>query len=99
MIALASFVAMNTHIAMWCGAMFVFSGIDAGVKTYQNRNINTHRYLAVIPTGFLQTTTWAIGIYALTYNDFNVFVLFSMAVGGIIGCQLSMLLHWRRNFK
>lgn len=87
---------VSPEILIWSAVMFVFSGIDAAVKTYQNRNINTHNYSAVWPTGYLQTATWAIGIYAVTYNDFNLIVLFCMATGGVLGCQGAMYLHGRK---
>lgn len=80
-------------LAYLCAMMFVFSAAEAFVKTYQNRNINTGAYLRVIPTGYAQTAMWAIGLYVVTDTGFNLFVIFSMATGGIIGCMLAMRLH------
>lgn len=84
---------MLLSLGYLCLLMFVFSAAEAFVKTYQNRNINTHSYLKVIPTGYAQTAMWAIGLYVVTDTEFNPFVIFSMATGGIIGCMLAMRLH------
>lgn len=86
-------LTLNPEIMLWCIGMFVFEFVNVAVKTYQNRNINTKSLKAMWPTGYAQTYIWAIGIYAITYNDFNFWILFFMATGGILGCQWATIFH------